>query len=241
MNSDLDKHLIAYEGRTQYDFDNDIMLKWYPQRIIKYTKKTDSVLELGLGHGFSVDIFSQYFKRHVVLEGSSAIIDNFKSRFPNCQAQIIKTYFEDYVSHKKFDVIVMGFILEHVDKPFDIIRRYKKYLKTRGKMFMTVPNAEALNRRLGYLAGILPEMHILSENDINLGHKRYYTVGSLKDEVKKSGLKIERIEGLFLKPFTTQQLISLNLDKKIIGALCEVGVNYPELTCGILVQLKGIK
>jgi SAM-dependent methyltransferase len=240
MKGDLDKHLIAYEGQSQYDFDNDIMLKWYPQRIIELTKGSNSILELGLGHGLTADIFSQHFKRHVVLEGSSAIIDNFNNKFPDCRAQIIETYFEDFVSDEKFDVIVMGFVLEHVEEPLAIMKRFKDFLAPCSKVFVAVPNADALNRRLGYLAGMLSDLHLLSENDIKLGHKRYYTVASLTEEVKKAGFEIERTEGLYLKPFTTEQIISLNFDKKIIDALCRVGIDYPELSCGILAQLKRI-
>ena len=33
-------------------------------------------------------------------------------------------------------------------------------------------------------------------------------------------------------------MISLNFDNKIINALCEVGIDYPELSCGILAQVR---
>lgn len=238
MDNILDKYIDAYKGNNQYDFDNDILLNWYPQRIIKFTKKAQSILELGLGHGFTTKIFSEHFKRHVVLEGSLAVIDNFKKRFPDCRAQIIETYFEIFVTDKKFDAIIMGFILEHVDNPFEIITRFKEFLVPNGKMFIAVPNAEVLNRRLGHLAGILPDIQKLSENDLILGHKRYYTVESLTEEVRRAGFGIERIEGMYLKPFTTAQMTSLNFDKNIIDALCQVGIDYPELCCAILAQLK---
>src|SRR5438067_117652 len=127
MTNILDIHVKAYEGETQYDFDNDIMLNWYPQRIIKLAKNSKSILELGLGHGFSTNIFSEHFSTHVVLDGSSAVIKNFKKRFPDCPAQIVETYFENFVSDDKFDVIVLGFILEHVDNPLEIITMYKNF------------------------------------------------------------------------------------------------------------------
>ena len=172
-----------------------------------------------------------------MLEGSPAVIQNFKKKFPECDAQIVESYFETFSSEEKFDVIVMGFILEHVDNPFEIISRYKKFLAPGGKIFLAVPNAEVLNRRLGHLAGMLKDMDTLSENDFLLGHKRYYTVSSLSAEIAKAGYKIDQMEGIYLKPFTTSQIVSLNLDKKIIHALCEVGVAYPELSCGILAQI----
>ena len=131
----------------------------------------------------------------------------------------------------------MGFILEHVDDPLVILQNFRKFLVPNGKMFLAVPNAEVLNRKLRYLAGLLDDISTLSENDRLLGHKRYYTVSNLTDEVGRAGFGIDRIEGIYLKPFTTRQIISLQLERKIIDALCEVGVSYPELSCGILAEI----
>ena len=237
MKNKLDAHVAAYKGENLYDFDNEILLTWYPHRIVMNSKGASSVLELGLGHGFTTNIFSKKFNRHVVLEGSPAVILNFRKKFPECDAQIIETYFEEFNTEEKFDVIVMGFILEHVDDPFEIISRYKQFLSPGGKIFLAVPNAEVLNRRLGHFAGMLGNMETLSENDLLLGHKRYYTVSSLSAEVERAGYQVDKMEGIYLKPFTTSQIISLNLNEKIIHALCEVGVDYPELSCGILAQI----
>jgi len=237
MKNKLDAHVAAYKGENLYDFDNEILLTWYPHRIVMNSKGASSVLELGLGHGFTTNIFSKKFNRHVVLEGSPAVILNFRKKFPECDAQIIETYFEEFNTEEKFDVIVMGFILEHVDDPFEIISRYKQFLSPGGKIFLAVPNAEVLNRRLGHFAGMMGNMETLSENDLLLGNKRYYTVSSLSAEVERAGYQVDKMEGIYLKPFTTSQIISLNLNEKIIHALCEVGVDYPELSCGILAQI----
>ena len=45
MKNILDKHVEAYEGHNQYDFDNNIMLNWYPYRVIKFAKDAKSILE----------------------------------------------------------------------------------------------------------------------------------------------------------------------------------------------------
>lgn len=238
MENILDTHVTIYEGQNQYDYDNNIILNWYPLRIIEHTKSAKSILELGLGHGYTAQIFSKHFSRHVILEGSSAVIENFKLHFPDSTPEIIDTYFEKFESDEKFDVIVMGFILEHVNDPLQIITHFKKFLSPDGKIFITVPNAEALNRRLGFFAGLLSDMQLLSENDIISGHKRYYNVASLGADIKNAGYEIEKMEGIYLKPFTTKQMMSLEFDKKIIDALCMAGVDYPELSLGILAILK---
>lgn len=238
MNSVLDAHVAAYKGQNLYDFDNNIQLNWYARRVVSFSQNEKSILELGLGHGITTAIFSGHFEKHLVLDASPAVIENFRKTFPTCKAEIIETYFESFVSDEKFDVVVLGFILEHVDNPVEIMHYYRQFLAPKGKMFVTVPNAEVLNRRLGHIAGLLEDMQQLSDHDRLCGHKRYYTVKSLTQEVLKAGCKIERLEGIYLKPFTTMQMISLNFGQKIIDALCTVGVNYPELCCGILAQIR---
>jgi 2-polyprenyl-3-methyl-5-hydroxy-6-metoxy-1,4-benzoquinol methylase len=237
MGNTLDTHVAAYRGENLYDFDNEILLTWYPHRVLRHVGATGSVLELGLGHGFTANIFAGRFDRHVVLEGSPAVIRNFQEKHPQCQARIVETYFEAFSTDQKFDVIVMGFVLEHVDDPVEILRHYRSFLAPGGKIFLAVPNAEVLNRRLGHLAGMLDDMAALSQNDHLQGHKRYYTVSSLTEEVEQAGYRVVWMEGVYLKPLTTSQMVSLRLDPKIIRALCEVGIGYPELCCGILAEI----
>lgn len=237
MSNVLDTHVAAYAGENLYDFDNEILMKWYPQRILKHAEGANSIMELGLGHGFTTNFFSQNFHRHIVLEGSSAVIQNFKERFPETRADILPTFFEEFDTSERFDLIVMGFILEHVDDPIAIMNRFRRFLATGGKLFVAVPNAEVLNRRLGVLAGMLDDIEALSDNDRLLGHKRYYTTTSLTAAVRQAGYKVDILEGIYLKPFTTRQMISLDLPENVIRALCEAGVGYPELSCGILAQL----
>ncbi len=237
MSNALDTHVAAYQGDNLYDFDNEILLTWYPQRVLHHAGAARSLLELGLGHGYTTDIFSRRFERHVVLEGSPAVIDNFRGKHPDCRAEIVETWFENFATSERFDLIVMGFILEHVDDPLLILRRFREFLAPGGRMFLAVPNAEVMNRRLGHLAGMLDDMTELSANDRLLGHKRYYTVGSLRTDVEGAGCGIDRLEGIYLKPFTTRQIISLQLDRKVIDALCAVGNDYPELSCGLLAEI----
>jgi SAM-dependent methyltransferase len=236
-NNQLDVHVAAYQGKTIYDFDNEVLLTWYPKRIAHVVKDPRSVLDLGLGHGFATDIFSDRCARHVVLEGSPAVIQNFKLKFPDNRSEVIETYFEEFDTEERFDLIVMGFILEHVDDPLLILNRFRKFLTPTGKLFVAVPNAEVMNRRLGNLAGMLPDMEALSENDLLLGHKRYFTIDSLTKLVSDASYKIEKMEGIYLKPFATSQILSLNLADDIIQALCQIGIEYPELSCAILAQL----
>lgn len=237
----IKQEMNAYSRDNIYDFDNNIILHEYPrmiaERIGEIELKSKSFLELGLGHGYSTLEFQKLVgDEYTVLEGDGNIIEKFNCDHPNHNIHIVQTYFEKFCTERKYDVIIAGYILEHVDDPLMIIRKYKSYLDKNGRMFIAVPNAEALNRRIGYEAGLLSDITQLSQMDIGLGHKRYFTVDSISSLIMEAEMRIESMEGIYLKPFTTKQIISLNLDDSIIKAMCRVGRRYPELSLGILVE-----
>jgi len=238
MSSSLNDYLGAYSGAFRYSFDNEIMLNWYPQRIMAGCVADSSLLELGIGHGYTTCRFSEHFRRHVVIEGAESVIDQFQQQYPESQAEIAHGFFEEFDTDERFDVIVMGFVLEHVDDPLGLLKRYKRFLAPGGRCFVAVPNGESLHRRFGHSAGLLRDMMALGDGDLALGHKRLYSVQSLEDVLTRAGHQVVHREGIFLKPLTTLQMQSLELSETVLEAMCMVGVHYPELSCALLFETK---
>lgn len=236
MSEMLDSYVAAYGDDFEFAFDNNIMLNWYPRRIMALTDKQDHVLELGIGHGYTSNLFADYYTRYFVIDGSTAVIEQFHQQYPNSQAKLIESYFENWQSDETFDVIILGFILEHVDDPALVLKHYKQFLKPGGRFFISVPNGESLHRRFGHEAGMLPDMLTLGKGDLELGHQRLYSVSTLTEQLEACGYRILRKEGIFLKPFTTKQMLSLNLPKSILEGMCKTGVDYPELCSGLLFE-----
>ena len=235
MNSALEQNESAYDDA--HVLDNQLMLNWYPERVVQMARRGGSMLELGLGHGYSSAFFDQSFGRYVVVEGSPEIIVRFREKFDVPGLEIVQGYFEDFETQERFDSIGMGFILEHVKDPSLILRRFTRFLAPGGSIFIAVPNAESLHRRFGHAAGMLPDMTTLSKSDLEFGHQRYFTLETLKSLVESCGLAVVKVEGLLLKPVTTQQLVELHLDDRILQAMLKVGVDYPELCNAVLMQV----
>lgn len=234
MSNDLDSYVGAYGTDSAYALDNAIMLNWYPKRIMALSKKEDRVLELGIGHGYTSNLFAQYFSHYSVIDGSASVIARFRTQYPSSAAKIVHSFFEEYETTEKFDVIVMGFVLEHVDNPQHILRQFREYLGPGGRCYVAVPNAESLHRRFGHAAGLLPDLMALSASDRAFGHVRQYTAASLSKELDECGYRVVAREGIFLKPFTAGQIASLNLGAEILDSMCKVGIGYPELSNGLL-------
>lgn len=243
---DLIQDNTIYDKKADYAKDNLVMLSAYVKRIIdilwdeRGTNCTSrmSLLELGIGHGYTTKIFNGFFESHTVIDGDQEIVDKFTINNPNVRVDVVCSFFEDFDSGKQYDVIVAGFVLEHVDNPEFILEKFKKFLKPQGTIFVAVPNALCLHRRIGHEAGLLGDMYQLSGADLRLGHKRYFDVNTISNQCKKVGLEIQRIEGVYLKPLTYSQMNSLNLSDGIYDALCKVAKDYPELSSGILLECK---
>lgn len=223
--------------------ENELILNWYPHRILKRLEKcgTKSLLELGLGHGHTALIFNSFFKRHVVIEGSSVVIDMFKRKNSSLNIEIVESYFENFTTTEKFDAIVMGFVLEHVDDPGMVLDRFKQYLAPEGRLFVAVPNAKSLNRRLGVELGMLTDIYDLNENDLAQGHQRQYCRSTLKSFLGEYGLEVVWEEGIYLKPLPLGALQQLPRFHDNLHAMLKVGVDFPDLCVGLLMEMRDQK
>jgi 2-polyprenyl-3-methyl-5-hydroxy-6-metoxy-1,4-benzoquinol methylase len=239
----LDNYNESYNAEFKHNDENMWGLERYANIMKKAIRENQSksIVSLGIGHHVVSDILSNELNHSVesydILEGSKAIIDKFvKDEANQDKINVILTYFEDFQTDKKYDIIEMGFVLEHVDDPQEIINKYKNLLSQKGKMFIAVPNATSLHRLIGFEAGLLSDVHNLSEYDLQLGHKRYFDTEILSEMIIKAGLKINNKYGILLKPITTSQMKDLGWNGNVIHALLNLGERFPEISNSILIE-----
>ena len=239
----LDNYDQSYNAAFKHNDENQWGLERYARYMCEKIRANNSknILSLGIGHQVVSDILSNELNHSVqqydILEGSQSIIDSFvKDKNHHDKINVILTYFEYFSSSTKYDVVEMGFVLEHVDDPQQIIEKYKSFLSPTGKMFIAVPNANSLHRQIGFEAGLLSDVHNLSDYDRQLGHKRYFDFESLTKMIDDAGLRITHKIGILLKPVTTSQMKSLGWDGNIINALLNLGQKFPEIANSIVVE-----
>jgi SAM-dependent methyltransferase len=234
---DLNAEASEYRPSAATALENELMLHWYPPRITARCGRVDSLLELGLGHGFSALHFSEWCRRHVIVDGASVVIERFREANPAFPGEIALSYFEDYAPAEPFDVIVMGFVLEHVDDPARVLARYRPFLRPGGRIYVVVPNAKSLNRRLGLELGKIANIYDLNANDLALGHQRQFCPDTLRREVEMAGYRVTHEEGIYLKPLPLGLLQQLPDFKENLEAMCRVGVDFPELCVALLMEV----
>lgn len=235
--NNLDDVTSEYLPNAATAIENDLMLHWYPKRIVERFGHCESLLELGLGHGFTASIFNAACDKQVIVEGSQVVIDLFRNNHPDFLATLIPDYFETFDTGERFDVIIMGFILEHVDDPGVLLERYKKFLKPAGKIFIAVPNAKSLNRRFGLELGIIDDIYSLNANDLALGHKRQFCRDTLRKLLIDYGYRVVHEEGIYLKPLPLAVLKTLPDFEANLQAMLKVGIDFPDLCVGLLMEV----
>jgi len=243
MNEDLNAYKEAYTERFPYHWDEELLLKAYARKIVEQLgqRRNLRVLSLGIGgQRVSRTIREELdVSEYHILEGSEDIIERYCTETsPPSNVVIHHTYFEMADFDAPFDVIEMGFVLEHVDDPGLILRKFRPLLKSNGLLFAAVPNARSLHRLLGHSAGLLQDLYALSQYDLKLGHKRYFDCEMITRLVRDSGYAILETLGLALKPLTTGHLLQLGLDVRIENAFIDVGYEYPDIANGILLLAK---
>lgn len=243
MKENLDQYKPAYEESFPYYWDETVLLDAYARKLVDSLagRKNVSALSLGIGRQIvSKTLFDNVeLAEYHVIEGSPEIIAAYRREAaPPEFVQIHNAYFEDITFDRRFDLIEMGFVLEHVDDPALILRRYRDYLEPEGQLFVSVPNARSLHRLLGHAAGLMPDIYSLSQSDRDLGHKRYFDADSIAAMVEESGYEIVARHGLMLKPLTTGQIMSLGLGRSFDEALIAVGYGLPDIANSILIEAR---
>ncbi|HEV3003143.1 MAG TPA: methyltransferase domain-containing protein [Pirellulales bacterium] len=239
----LDALRGAYGCDFKFHQENLLMLGWYARRVAQSFRAAghSSLMSLGIGHQVVSRALPRELedrlRRYLIVEGSQAIVDDFVAAAPlPPSTEVVQSWFESFETSEEFDAIEMGFVLEHVDDPREVIQRFRRFVRPGGTLFVAVPNARSLHRRVGQLAGLLDDLYRLSPQDRELGHQRYFDLPMLTGLVSAAGFSVVKSEGIMLKPVTTSQLESLALPPRVIEAFFEVGVAHPDLCNAILLE-----
>ncbi|WP_281051515.1 class I SAM-dependent methyltransferase [Thauera sp. GDN1] len=135
-------------------------------------------LELGPAEGIMTDLLVSTCSSLTVVDGAQKFLDSIKKKHP--KVEVVNALFEEFVPESKFDNIILGHVLEHVDNPVEILRRASNWLSPGGRILAAVPNSRSLHRQAAVLMGLLPFEESLNEADHHHGHRRVYNPESFR-------------------------------------------------------------
>lgn len=180
------------------------------------TRPNGRGLQFGCANGYETNRLAQHLGSLDVVDGSSIFIERLQHEQQHASnVHFHLALFEEYDlerTGRTYDYVSCNYILEHVFDTAHILSNIRGMLASDGLVFITVPNAMALSRRLAKEMGLVNSLFDLTPNDHKHGHRRTYTVESLREEVKAAGFRIVEESGIVFKILADFQLNRLLRD-----------------------------
>jgi 2-polyprenyl-3-methyl-5-hydroxy-6-metoxy-1,4-benzoquinol methylase len=164
------------------------------------------------------------FKLLTIVDGSARLLDHIE---PAGHLVKVHSLFEDFHPRERFDSIVMSRVLEHVVDPVGLLRSARRWLASKGRIILGVPNAQSFHRLAAVRMGLLRHPRQLNERDRILGHRRVYTKAALLADIRKAGLRVVKTGGVFFKPLSLQQ-IQDTWTEEMMDGFFELGKDFPD-------------
>lgn len=204
----------------------------YCCNVFRRYMRLGSVLELGPAEGIMTDLLSQYYMDYTVVDGADFFVKDILKRHPNIEGHC--ALFEEFLPSRKYDNIILGHVLEHVENPVKILEMCASWLTEDGVILAAVPNSHSIHRQAAVLMGLLKTEKELNDTDRKNGHRRVYDMCMLKKDFSNAGLNVVKSGGYWLKP-EHNAFIDSNWNDKMTDAFLQLGENYPELAGEIYV------
>jgi len=175
--ADLKSYMPVYSKHLQRKSKRLIK---YLQNNIHENNKTPWLLEIGSSYGHFLNV-----AKSVGWHVKGVEIDEKAAKYA-MNTWDVDTYIgtaEEYLEQtaKKFDIIVMSHVLEHLLDPFDIVKLIADHLEKNGYFVLTVPNIDSLASRINGKTWewMIPPAHIF-----------YFSPKTLEMTLQRSGFKI---------------------------------------------------
>ena len=224
------------DHKYAYNFDFDVMHKYIIKSFKPFFVK-GNVLELGSSFGDFTERLLPIFNDITGVDASGEAVRISGEKFGN-RVKFITGNFEEVQLNQKFDNVILTHVLEHLDEPFETLKRVNnEWLSDDGKFFLVCPNANAPSRQIAVKMGLISHNAAVTLAEEAHGHRRTYTLGTLERDATNAGLKVIHKSGIFFKAlanFQWDQLLQTDIisDEYLDGCF-KLGHHYPDLCSSI--------
>ena len=175
------KAVVDFAYLNQFKFKKK-SFTLFLEKIKNHLNKNCTVLEIGAYYGVLGKLIQPLVKEYTGLELSKHASDYSKN---NSNLNIINQSIEEYSkNNKKYDIIIMTDVIEHLDKPFELLSLIEKSLNKNGKLILSTFNFDSLFSKImgKNYPWIIPM------------HKYYFSNTTLKNALTESKLELFDIQ-----------------------------------------------
>ncbi len=237
---ELDYQNLRFEG-TQ--------TKYRKRKLLEFLKRDvpHNVLEIGCG---LAPLFLEYteFEEYDIVEPTrlfherAAELSKGDDRIKVHFGRLEDTYHG--LAGRKFDSIVLSSLLHEVEDPQSFLGATGALCGEHTIVHIVVPNAYSLHRLIGVKMGLMQDAHESSSTQQKMQQVRCFDLASLTELLKSSGFEVEESGTFFLKPFTHEQMATLQeiglLTDQMLEALYAMDEYTPSLGSEIYVNARKV-
>jgi SAM-dependent methyltransferase len=193
------------------------------------------VLDVGCGRGTLAEIIGQMGWEVWGIEQSEEACAAARSRV----AKLVTADLLDFetvgrqIGDTQFDVIMFSDVLEHLYDPLTVLERYLPYLKSGGKLVISVPNAVVWTNRLQWMLG---RVNYSDTGVMDRTHIRFFTFRTARQLIEATGCRV-------VKTDFTPQLVraALPLVKRFVIGSQAAGQAAEEPNPRLLIESRAYK
>lgn len=237
----LDSEFQANEEREyQYDFDIRAR-KVLINRWDRHINPSGNSLEMGSFDGSMSALLLEKIGQLDVIEGSETLANNLREKFGS-RLGVNHGWFEEFEPTKRYEQIFLVHGLEHVENPVSVLKRAASWLDTNGKLFVAVPNANALSRQIAVKMGVVKSLQAVTAGEEKHGHLRTYNLDTFLAEFRDANLEVVESGGVIVKPLSNSQFdaafASGIVDEDYLSACDELSKIWPDFSASIFAVVK---
>ena len=169
---------------NSYNFIDKIIARFRSAELKKnFLIKDKNILDFGCGSNF------KKLKKNYKSCNSLTLVDRYGESFSSEDVTYIN-YSDDLEildakTKKNYDIIVLSAVIEHLDRPEDVLNILKNKLRTGGSIFLTAPG-----KRSKFILELMAFKLGIINADLVKEHKRYYDRDEYVLLSEKTNLKI---------------------------------------------------
>jgi 2-polyprenyl-3-methyl-5-hydroxy-6-metoxy-1,4-benzoquinol methylase len=237
--SAMRNHNLEYQDNAsrKYTYDFDTIIRAYLlETLERHFVKEGSVLELGCHKGDMTAQILEYFPKVTAVEAADELAAGVAARFPG-RVDVISSTFEELELSAPFDNIFLVHTLEHLDDPVGTLARIAAWLSPGGRLYVAVPNANALSRQIAVQMGLIDHNAAVTPGEAAHGHRRTYSMDTLSWHAKSAGLRVLDAGGVIVKALANYQfdqaMAAGIVTPEYVRACNDLAKVHPELSASL--------
>ena len=243
----MKRNILKYTSGYLSDYSFEKEMVHYRSKLVLDRLQYHSpqnILELGCGYELQSKAFKEQggnWESWTIVEPSNKFAEIARDSGLK-KLHIIEDFFENTTSLLKQnsapDLIICSGLLHEVCDANIFIKKLASIMDANTILHVNVPNAKSFHRRLAVCMGISNKPESQSQRNLLLQQPRVYELQTLSNDLEEIGLKVIESGGFFIKPFTHEQMSSLDqvLNRKVLDGLDKLGRQHPDWASEIFLE-----